>query len=84
MTRLSETIGETIAEVRPASNAIREQARQRLESLAMPRWALGRLLDLAESLSAMAGTIEPAFDRTARFARPPGPRATALISMMPS
>ncbi len=56
-------LSETIAEIQPASESVREQARQRLESLAMPHWALGRLLELAESLAAMAGTIEPVFKR---------------------
>lgn len=59
MTLLSETIGE----IQPASEIARGQARLRLESLAMPHWALGRLLELAESLAAMAGTIEPVFER---------------------
>ncbi|MAF65983.1 MAG: nicotinate-nucleotide--dimethylbenzimidazole phosphoribosyltransferase [Planctomycetes bacterium] len=57
MTRLSDTI----AEIQPASKTGREQARQRLDSLAMPHWALGQLMDLAESLAAMAGSIEPDF-----------------------
>ncbi len=56
-------LSETIAAVQPASQTHREQARHRLESLAMPHWALGRLMDLAESLAAMVGTIEPVFER---------------------
>lgn len=44
---------QTIANITEPDAKARRAARTRLESLAMPYWALGRLLDLAESLAAI-------------------------------
>ncbi len=49
----------TINKIRPADVAVRHQARTRLEQLTMPHWALGRIMDLAEDLAAMTGSLHP-------------------------
>lgn len=54
---------QTVAAIAPPCKRVREQARVRLQSLAMPNWALGRLMELAESMAAMAGDTQPAFAR---------------------
>lgn len=47
----------TIAAIEPADAAVREEARHYIDTLTMPRRALGRLLDLAEELAAMTRTL---------------------------
>lgn len=41
----------------------RAAARERLEQLTMPHWALGRLMDLAEDLAGMTGGVRPSVER---------------------
>ena len=41
---------ETLSRIRCADTAARETVRKHIESLTMPRWALGRVLDLAVDL----------------------------------
>ncbi|MFB3926053.1 MAG: nicotinate-nucleotide--dimethylbenzimidazole phosphoribosyltransferase [Syntrophales bacterium] len=53
----------TIAGIRPPDAAVRAQARNRLEQLTMPYWALGRLMDLAEELAGMTGSVRPPVER---------------------
>ncbi|MBI4667152.1 MAG: nicotinate-nucleotide--dimethylbenzimidazole phosphoribosyltransferase [Nitrospinae bacterium] len=48
---------ETIQKINPASAEGRRLARERIATLTMPYWALGRVLDLAESLAGMAGGL---------------------------
>ena len=47
----------TISNIQPLSQAARALANERLNSLAMPTRALGRLMELAETLAAMSGTV---------------------------
>jgi nicotinate-nucleotide--dimethylbenzimidazole phosphoribosyltransferase len=54
---------ETLSSVRPLDAAARAAAHTRLEALAMPYWALGRLMDLAEELAAMTGSTVPPVER---------------------
>jgi len=54
-----KTLDKIIKDIRPADVAIRHQARARLEQLTMPHWALGRIMDLAEDLAAMNGSLHP-------------------------
>ncbi len=54
---------ETIEAVKPRDAAARQQARARLEQLTMPHWALGRLMDLAEDLAGMSGTVRPPVEK---------------------
>ncbi|MBI5815034.1 MAG: nicotinate-nucleotide--dimethylbenzimidazole phosphoribosyltransferase [Nitrospinae bacterium] len=51
-------IEKTVSAIKPASAKARENARARLMSLTMPQWALGRIMDLAESLAGMAGDMK--------------------------
>ncbi len=53
----------TINKIRPADVSVRQQARTRLEQLTMPHWALGRIMDLAEDLAAMTGSLHPPVTR---------------------
>lgn len=46
---------ETLSSIRPADETAREQARRHIWNLTMPRWALGRLLDLAVDLAGITG-----------------------------
>jgi nicotinate-nucleotide--dimethylbenzimidazole phosphoribosyltransferase len=55
MSLLKETVGAIVAQD-PKSRAA---ARARLEKLTMPRWALGRLMDLAEELAGMTRSLSP-------------------------
>lgn len=55
MSLLKETVGAIVAQD-PKSRAA---ARARLEQLTMPRWALGRLMDLAEELAGMTRSLRP-------------------------
>ncbi len=54
---------ETLSSVVPPDAAARAAAHSRLETLAMPYWALGRLLDLAEDLAGMTGSMKPPVER---------------------
>ena len=49
----------TLSEITAPDAAARKAAHARLEQLTMPHWALGRLMDLAEDLAGIAGTIKP-------------------------
>jgi nicotinate-nucleotide--dimethylbenzimidazole phosphoribosyltransferase len=55
----------TIKKIIPQDSDARALARARLEQLTMPYWALGRLMDLAEDLAGMAGSIRPSVGRKA-------------------
>jgi nicotinate-nucleotide--dimethylbenzimidazole phosphoribosyltransferase len=56
-------IENTLEKIRPADASIRNKARMRLEQLTMPYWALGRIMDLAEELAAMTGSLHPPVSR---------------------
>lgn len=49
----------TIRKIVPQDMGTRARARTRLEQLTMPHWALGRLMDLAEELAGMTGSMKP-------------------------
>jgi nicotinate-nucleotide--dimethylbenzimidazole phosphoribosyltransferase len=53
----------TIRKIRPADASAAERAHQRLSQLTMPHWALGRLLDLAQELAGMTGSMHPPVTR---------------------
>jgi nicotinate-nucleotide--dimethylbenzimidazole phosphoribosyltransferase len=53
----------TIGQIVPSCTEARAKAHARLEQLTMPHWALGRLLDLAESLAGMTRSMSPAVER---------------------
>jgi nicotinate-nucleotide--dimethylbenzimidazole phosphoribosyltransferase len=58
---------ETVSKIAPQDVSVRAQAHRRLESLTMPYWALGRLLDLAEDLAGMTCSLHPSVDRKTIF-----------------
>ncbi len=53
----------TIARIKPADEGAKVQAKQRLDQLTMPYWALGRLMDLAIDLAGITGSIKPVVDK---------------------
>jgi nicotinate-nucleotide--dimethylbenzimidazole phosphoribosyltransferase len=55
----------TIQRILPQDDGFRARARERLEQLIMPHWALGRLMDLAVDLSGMTRSLAPAVERKA-------------------
>ena len=57
-------LDETIKRIIPADQGYsREIARERLDQLTMPHWALGRLMDLALDLAAMTRSTKPEVDQ---------------------
>jgi nicotinate-nucleotide--dimethylbenzimidazole phosphoribosyltransferase len=56
-------LASTIGKMTRQDAAARERARTRLDQLIMPHWALGRLMDLAESLAGMTGSLQPSVSR---------------------
>jgi nicotinate-nucleotide--dimethylbenzimidazole phosphoribosyltransferase len=49
----------TLAKITPQDVASRDKAKQRLDQLIMPHWALGRLMDLAVDLAGITRSIAP-------------------------
>jgi nicotinate-nucleotide--dimethylbenzimidazole phosphoribosyltransferase len=54
---------QTLSSIVPQDADAKASAHARLEQLAMPYWALGRLLDLAEELAGMTGSARPPVER---------------------
>lgn len=54
---------QTIKSITSADASARAAARSRLQQLTMPHWALGRLMDLAEDLAAITGSLHPKVER---------------------
>jgi nicotinate-nucleotide--dimethylbenzimidazole phosphoribosyltransferase len=52
-----------IPKIEPQNAEARSRAKTRLEQLTMPYWALGRLMDLAEDLAGITGSLKPPVDR---------------------
>lgn len=52
-----ELLKQTLAQIEGPDTAARRAARERLEQLTMPHWALGRLMDLAEELAGITGGL---------------------------
>lgn len=50
---------ETLSRIQPPDDAVARAAKERLDQLTMPHWALGRLMDLAMELAAMTGSVRP-------------------------
>lgn len=53
----------TLGQIAPQDPAWRAKARERLQQLTMPHWALGRLMDLAEDLAGMTRSMRPPVER---------------------
>jgi len=58
-------IESTIIEITPQDHTFRAQAKERLDQLTMPHWALGRLMDLAVDLAGMTRSLHPPVERRA-------------------
>jgi nicotinate-nucleotide--dimethylbenzimidazole phosphoribosyltransferase len=54
-----DVLAATLKRIEPQDATVRAAAHARLESLAMPFWALGRLMDLAEDLAGMTRSMRP-------------------------
>jgi len=57
------TLSQTIGKITAVDAGKRAEARKRLEQLIMPYWALGRLMDLAEDLAGITGSLKPPVQR---------------------
>ncbi len=53
----------TVAQIVPQDPACRRAAKDRLDRLIMPHWALGRLMDLAMDLAGMTRSVHPTVAR---------------------
>jgi len=53
----------TMLKIVPQDAAYRKEARERLDQLTMPYWALGRLMDLAIDLAGMTRSMSPPVER---------------------
>ncbi len=53
----------TIDSITEQNKTSRAQAKERLDQLIMPHWALGRLMDLALDLAGICGTLHPSIKR---------------------
>jgi nicotinate-nucleotide--dimethylbenzimidazole phosphoribosyltransferase len=58
-----QIIKNTINMIKPVDNLSREKARERLNNLTMPHWALGRIMDLAVDLAGMTRSVNPPLKR---------------------
>jgi nicotinate-nucleotide--dimethylbenzimidazole phosphoribosyltransferase len=56
-------LADTLAAIAPQDAAWRDRATARIEQLTMPRWALGRLCDLAVDLAGQTRSLKPAVER---------------------
>jgi nicotinate-nucleotide--dimethylbenzimidazole phosphoribosyltransferase len=52
-------LDETIAKIGPVNAESRKKAKERLDQLTMPYWALGRVMDLAVDLAGITGSVKP-------------------------
>ena len=55
----------TLTKIFPQDSKSRQAAKNRLDNLALPHWALGDLMDLAIEIAGMTGTITPSVERKA-------------------
>lgn len=56
-------LDETIKRIVSQDAAARQKAKERLDQLTMPHWALGRLMDLALDLAGITRSLKPAVDK---------------------
>lgn len=54
---------DTIAKIQPLDEGGLARAKERLDQLTMPHWALGRLMDLGMQLAGIAGSASPEVNR---------------------
>ena len=58
-----QTLNEVLSAITPQDASWKALARERLDQLTMPHWALGRLMDLALDLAGMTRSLRPATKR---------------------
>jgi len=58
-------IEQTLGKIYPQDTEVRQKAKERLEQLTMPHWALGDMMDLSLELAGMTSSINPPIDRKA-------------------
>lgn len=58
-----DLLNKTINSITGQNQAIRAQAKERLDQLIMPHWALGRMMDLALDLAGICGSVRPGVKR---------------------
>ncbi len=56
-------LNKTINSIAGQNETVRAQAKERLDQLIMPHWALGQLMDLALDLAGICGSIRPSVER---------------------
>jgi nicotinate-nucleotide--dimethylbenzimidazole phosphoribosyltransferase len=54
---------QTIENIKPVDRDARKKAKERLDNLTMPHWALGRLMDLAVDLAGITGSLNPPLEK---------------------
>ncbi len=54
-----QLLEQTVAAISGQDQAARERAKERLDQLIMPHWALGKLMDMALDLAGMTGSVRP-------------------------
>jgi nicotinate-nucleotide--dimethylbenzimidazole phosphoribosyltransferase len=52
-----------VNKITPQDQDARKEAKNRLDNLTMPHWAMGRLMDLALDLAGISGSIKPAVEK---------------------
>ena len=55
----------TVGQISPQDQEYRTRAKERLDQLTMPHWALGRLMDLALDLAGITRSLTPPVNRKA-------------------
>jgi len=58
-----DLLKKTIDSIEGQNKTSRAQAKERLDQLIMPHWALGRLMDLALDMAGICGTVRPSVER---------------------
>lgn len=56
-------LDKAIASIKSSDKSMKKKAREVIEQLAMPHWALGKLLDCACECAAITGELKPKFDK---------------------
>ncbi len=56
-------LDDTIKRIAPQDRSFREKAKERLDQLTMPYWALGRLMDLSMDLAGITRSLRPPVDK---------------------
>ncbi len=60
-----ENLESTLKKIYPQDGMARDKAKERLDNLAMPHWALGDLMDLAVDIAGMTKTLTPKIQKKA-------------------